>query len=222
MINLESEKTAGFEVLTRGPEGKLFSAPNLFGAAEHYDLSEELNYLCLKKGLKWGQKLPEKYFLSLNIDSKLLHDDILLDFLNKTKYTSLHSRLYLEIIEHMPLFLLNKIKGVINKIGQLGINFALDDTGCGFFDLDTVKMVKPSLVKLCITVTNRLLDGEEVSQDIIATINRIKEISPESIVLAEGIEQKQQLEILKQCQVDMGQGYYFARPRPAKKVLADV
>ena len=175
----------------------MFSAPDLFGAAEYYNLSNELNYLCLEKGLERGLQLPDDYFISLNIDSVLLHDEKLFDFLNKDKYQPLFSRLCLEIVEHMPLFLLNKIKDVLEKINKLGIKFALDDTGCGFFDLDTVKLVKPHVVKLCITVTNRLLDGKEISSDIISTIKRIKKISPQSLVLAEGIEKKQQLDILK-------------------------
>jgi WD40 repeat protein len=40
---------------------------------------------------------------------------------------------------------------VVNRSRTLGIRLAFDDTGCGFADFDTVRLLRPDIVKLCIT-----------------------------------------------------------------------
>jgi EAL domain-containing protein (putative c-di-GMP-specific phosphodiesterase class I) len=93
----------------------------------------------------------------------------------------------------------------------MGIRLALDDTGCGFAHLDTVKMLHPHFVKLCITVTRLLGRNPELEKDIQKTVDIIHDLDGE--VVGEGVERKEQAEILKKHNVSYAQGYYYSHPR---------
>ncbi|PRX27976.1 EAL domain-containing protein (putative c-di-GMP-specific phosphodiesterase class I) [Orenia metallireducens] len=221
IISLKKDDIIGYEVLTRGPlDSGLFQASDLFSAAAYFDLTEELELAAIIKGLEWGFSLPDKYMLFLNIGPKLLLKDTFYDAISDVRFAKLLSRVVFEITEHMPLSQLKQIKHNILKLNKLGANIALDDTGCGFYDMAAVEELRPKIVKLCITVAKQIGADIKVEDDIYDTVVRIKEAG--SIVLAEGIENKEQLDLLKRCNVDLVQGYYYHRPKPAAEVLKEI
>lgn len=97
----------------------------------------------------------------------------------------------------------------------MGIRLALDDTGCGFADINTVRILRPDVVKLCITITSRLGRHPDIEKDIRNFVAKTENLG--GVVLGEGIERKEQAEILKNCGVYLGQGYYHGRPRPIRE-----
>ncbi|MCK8825842.1 EAL domain-containing protein [Fuchsiella alkaliacetigena] len=218
LINLKKEKIIGYEVLTRGPENTpLFSAADLFGAANHFGLMKELELAAALQGLEWGLKLPDKYKLSINASPELLIDDNFYQQLSQNKYQQLLPRTILEITEHMPLETVKEIQQKIEALKELGISIALDDTGCGFFDMNTARKLRPEILKLCITVINKIDKDPKVQAAVCQTTAEVKELK--AAVLGEGVERKEQVQALKKCNVDFTQGYYYEHPQAAVKVI---
>jgi EAL domain-containing protein (putative c-di-GMP-specific phosphodiesterase class I) len=98
---------------------------------------------------------------------------------------------------------------ILDEIKNMGFSIALDDFGTGYSSLsflnklaiDILKLDKTFIDKVNETKTRKLVDGViKISHDL-----GLK-------VVAEGVENKDQLEILKDLKCDYIQGYYFYRP----------
>ena len=207
----------GYEALTRGPAGTEFENPYiLFDAATESDLLFELDRLCRNKalqnakGLKSGQKLFINCLPSMVLDPdfrgaylKSLLDELLLTPLNVV--FEITER---EAIENYELF--NK---AVQYYKDLGFAIAVDDTGSGFSSLESVVELKPDYIKLDISLV-RGLGKKMLKQELIKAILNLSN-KMGSKVIAEGIETEEELNVLKEIGVTVGQGYLFARPGPA-------
>jgi EAL domain-containing protein (putative c-di-GMP-specific phosphodiesterase class I) len=80
-----------------------------------------------------------------------------------------------------------------------------------------VKKFRPKIVKLCITVIRRIGLSDDILEEFREAVSRMAEYG--EYILGEGVEQKEQLDLLNQCGVSMAQGYYFDKPKPAKEVF---
>ncbi|WP_408956460.1 EAL domain-containing protein [Natroniella sp. ANB-PHB2] len=221
LLSATDEEVIGYEALTRGPtDSELFSAANLFGAAAYFGLTEELELASIAQALNWAEKLNDKYKIALNIGPELLVSDRFYQFISQDKFKPILSTIILEITEHLPVEKVEQLQGRIDQLKNLGIKFALDDLGCGFFDLETVKRLKPTIVKLCITVVNKIDQSQAVQQSVYQTVERINNLGAQ--ILGEGVEREEQVVALKEGRIDLVQGYYFAKPRPAQEILGEL
>ena len=59
--------------------------------------------------------------------------------------------------------------------------------------------------------------SDDILKELNETVSKITKFS--ECILGEGVEQKVQLDVLKQIGVTMAQGYYFDKPKPAKDVF---
>jgi EAL domain-containing protein (putative c-di-GMP-specific phosphodiesterase class I) len=212
IISLIDESIAGYEILSRGPVGSPMREPaKLFGTALHFGLRENLEVACIAKALSRIRKIPEQYFIAINISPDLISRPAFSDIINEKSLKDVLSRVVFEITEHFPIQTSVEFLNSIRLLKSMGIRLALDDTGCGFAHLDTVKMLHPHFVKLCITVTRLLGRNPELEKDIQKTVDIIHDLDGE--VVGEGVERKEQAEILKKHNVSYAQGYYYSHPR---------
>jgi len=104
----------------------------------------------------------------------------------------------------------NSVAGTLEQLSDAGIAIALDDFGTGYASLTHLKTLPVSRVKIDRSFVFDLMTNR-VSQAIVETIVKLcKEL--DKVVVAEGIETEEQLEMLKSFGCDRGQGFYFARP----------
>jgi EAL domain-containing protein (putative c-di-GMP-specific phosphodiesterase class I) len=212
IISLIDESIAGYEILSRGPVDSPMREPaNLFGTALHFGLREDLEVACIAKTLSWIRKIPAHYFIAINISPDLISRQAFNEIINQKDRKDLSSRVVFEITEHFPIQTSEEFLNSIYFLKSVGFRLALDDTGCGFAHLDTVKMFRPHFVKLCITVTRLLGRNPEIEKDIQKTVDIIHKLGGE--VVGEGVERKEQAEILKKCNVSYAQGYYYSHPQ---------
>lgn len=217
-VTLQTSEIVGYEALARGPrDTPLYEATNLFGTGFHFGYSEKLEMACISKVFDNAEVIPAPLWLSINIGPQLLSRPRFFKYLSQEKYRYLHPRLILEITEHLPIAVAEKLQKTVKKIKALGVRFALDDSGCGFTDIDTIKLLRPDIVKLCITVISRIGKHPAVFKDICTTIERIRQLGGK--VLAEGVEEQQQVDVLRTCEITYAQGFYYGRPQPLDAVF---
>ncbi|MCK8818010.1 EAL domain-containing protein [Natroniella sulfidigena] len=221
LLSLADKKVIGYEALTRGPmDSELFSAANLFGAAAYFDLTEQLELASIAQALEWAEQFGDRYKIALNVGPELLKADKFYQFISQEKFKPILPAVILEITEHLPVEKVKQLQERVEQLKELGIEFALDDLGCGFFDLETVKRLEPAIVKLCITVINKIDQSQDVQQSIYQTVERIKKLGAQ--ILGEGVEREEQVEALQEGGFELAQGYYFAKPQPAEEIVNEL
>jgi EAL domain-containing protein (putative c-di-GMP-specific phosphodiesterase class I) len=105
---------------------------------------------------------------------------------------------------------INYTVNVLNEVKALGFRVAIDDFGTGYSSLNYLKRLPFDSLKIDQTF---IRDLEKDKDDLIITkmIVQIAKVLNKKTV-AEGVETKKILEIVKNLDVDIVQGYYFSKP----------
>jgi EAL domain-containing protein (putative c-di-GMP-specific phosphodiesterase class I) len=218
IISLTDDTVAGYEALARGPlESAVFNAPDLFGTASYYGFQDKLEIACITKALDKSMNLRDPYWITINVSPHVLASSAFLDIINRTHLSDMLHRIIFEITEYVPIQTTERLVRTVHHLKDRGVSLALDDTGCGFAHLETIKNIPFKIVKLCITVTSRIGKHPDIIQDISRTVDTIHAMG--GVVLGEGVEQKEQIDVFRSTGVLLAQGFYYGQPRHIDQVL---
>ncbi len=106
----------------------------------------------------------------------------------------------------------------LRQIKALGVTIALDDFGTGYSSLDTLRSFPFDKIKLDRLFMNEV-ESNPQSKAIIRAVLALGK-SLDVPILAEGVETKDQLEILRREGCDEAQGYLLGRPQPYEKIFS--
>lgn len=128
-----------------------------------------------------------------------------------TCFPNMGKKMIVEILEYTEL---NLDKWLIkkNQIKKRNIRTSLDDFGTGSNNnMDVVDTFTPTYVKLDRSLISDIHENEDKRKQVEEYVNEFhkRNIS----VLAEGIEKKEELDVIVECGVDYLQGYYLGRPQ---------
>jgi EAL domain-containing protein (putative c-di-GMP-specific phosphodiesterase class I) len=214
IIDLREEKPIGYEALARGNTGIIFRSPDeLFGAAIKHRLLVELDRVCRKKALLFSHRLPAGSKVFINTFPATIRDPEfqgrhLVELLKLANITP--DRIVIEITEKLVIDNLKLFQETMAYFTDMGMSLAIDDVGSGYSGLETIGKLKPSYLK----VDMSLVKGVHINM-----INRemLKAISSlgrgiGAKVIAEGIEVPEELQTLQTIGIDYGQGYLLGKP----------
>ncbi len=200
----------------RHHEKGLISPAEFIPIAESTKLINEIGGWVLKEAIKqcviWRQEINGQFQISVNKSPVQFYDkqpgnagwiEMLADD------PQLERAIVIEITEGLLLDATGQVKARLEAFKQNGIHVALDDFGTGYsslaylqkFDIDYLKIDKSFVANLETTLDNRVL-----CRTIIEMAHSLG-----MLVIAEGIENKVQKDILLQAGCDYGQGYYFSK-----------
>ncbi len=183
--------------------------------AEQSQLINELSRVIFKKacsqGVIWieqGYILPN---ISLNLSVAQLKkgcSEWLVQLLDETKFPV--QNLELEITETLLMNRGDEGMVEINKMRDMGVSFAMDDFGTGYSSLSQLKKLPIDKLKIDrLFVMN--IEQDEKDQALVKTVITMGKNLGMSVV-AEGVENRQQQDILLQLGCDLIQGFYRQRP----------
>ena len=214
----------GFEALLRLNSKELgFISP-----AEFIPIAEEsgfitklgqwvLNEACMQ-GVKWLEAGYKFKSISINVSSVDVHQP---DFLENIKGILQNTKINpniveLEITETALMQSFDFSIDILNELMDMGIRIALDDFGTGYSSLNYLRKIPIATLK----IDKSFIDNITSSTKEESIINNIIQMahSMDLKVVAEGVETKDQLSILKERGCDYIQGYYFSKPLPANEV----
>lgn len=95
----------------------------------------------------------------------------------------------------------------------MGFRLEMDDFGSGFSSLNMLTTISLDAIKLDMKFIRNICNNEKDAR-IVKLVKEIAEFL-ELPVIAEGVETKEQYELLKEIGIDIIQGYYFSKPLPA-------
>ena len=157
--------------------------------------------------------------LAVNISGKSLADNSFLQFALRTLASSGGDAtwLTLEITETAVIPRIRQAQRFVKELKTLGCRFALDDFGAGFTSFETVRQFPADYLKIDGRFV-RDLARREVDQYLIRAIVEIATGLGQRTV-AEYVSDATSVELLQDCGVDFGQGFYLGRPIPLEEAL---
>lgn len=225
IVFLDDLKIEGFEALIRWQSPKRgFVPPDRFiGVAEATDLIIPIGQWVIEQGLKDLKTLHSQFnsdlLMSFNIVGRQTAVEDFVPWLLRTTsaYGIPPQRVKLEIIER-TLFGDESSTPWIENCRSQGFALVLDDFGTGYSSLQYLNEYQIDRVKIDKSFVDGLGSNSN-SESICSAILHLAHALGMTVV-AEGIETKEQLEILQSLGCDYGQGYYFAKPLPFDQVMA--
>jgi diguanylate cyclase (GGDEF)-like protein len=127
------------------------------------------------------------------------------------------SRLELEITESTIIADKTRALHILRQIKALGVTIALDDFGTGYSSLDTLRSFPFDKIKLDRLFMNEVETNAQSKAIVRAVLALGKSLDVP--ILAEGVETKDQLELLRREGCDEAQGYLLGRPGPHDKIF---
>jgi EAL domain-containing protein (putative c-di-GMP-specific phosphodiesterase class I) len=213
IIDLTDRAIMGYEGLSRGPRGSDLEYPReLFGLAARYEMTEELERACRRQAFVDWRVLARDGRLFINTVPATVRDT---SFLGRGVFDYLGPDLSprevtLEITERSVIDNLNLYREAMHEFTDLGFTFAIDDVGAGYSGLETVATLKPAYLKIDIALV-RDVHQKKISQQVVKAILDMGD-GLGALVIAEGVETREEADALADIGVRWVQGYLFARP----------
>lgn len=226
IIHLATSNMVGFESLLRWrhPVRGLLLPREFLPTIEHDTLIIRVGEWMLMQALNFSQTLFEAnlpHLVSVNIAALHLQHP---GFVGLVKsLLQQHSilppgSLTIEITESAALTNIRTATNVIMRCKKLGVKFALDDFGTGFSPLTYLRQLPIDGLKIDRLFTKNILINDE-DLGIVRIVAQLSQIFGLRIV-AEGIENSEQVRVLQDLNCDYGQGFGIAPPMPAVEALA--
>ncbi len=212
IIGLVDEAPQGYEALARFP-GHPHPGPDVwFAEAHRAEVGVELERLAVRCGLAQLERLPADAWLAVNVSPDTAMTPGLRDDLSHSD----PARVVLELTEHAPVRDYDQLKRALDALRALGARVAIDDCGAGFTSLRHVALIAPDFLKLDMVLCR---DVREPARAALARALVAFARETGSVVIAEGIEQRDDLAALRDLGVELGQGHLLARPGVPERLL---
>jgi EAL domain-containing protein (putative c-di-GMP-specific phosphodiesterase class I) len=121
--------------------------------------------------------------------------------------------LVLEMTESVLMDDNENVLTILRQLKDLGARLAIDDFGTGYSSLSSLHRFPADVLKIDRSFVERLSHASD-NAELARTVVRLGQ-SLQLVTVAEGVEDSAQFLTLRRMGCDIGQGYYFGRPRQA-------
>ncbi|HUY98209.1 MAG TPA: EAL domain-containing protein [Verrucomicrobiae bacterium] len=217
IVRLGDGAVSGYEALCRGPFDHPLEMPSrLLEAADQAGLLGELHW-----ELVWLARLraAERFargdlLLFVNVEPRELGDappPRRHDWDHPALWPE--TQIVAEVTERRPIADLTTFRRHTDRYRRRGYRYALDDVGSGYAGLGTLALLAPEFIKVDMHLVQGC-DEDPVRQSVVsALVHLARSLGAE--VIAEGVETRSQLLVLRRLGVDYGQGFLLASPAEA-------
>ena len=223
-VSLQSGVLFGAEALIRWQNGsKGFIRPDIFiPIAEKSGQIAEITEWTLNSALWFIEDWCRQFSpirVAVNISTRMLDEPDFKDLVRNA--VNLHGvdfqHLTLEITESALLEDLASSVALLEDLKRLGVNVSIDDFGTGYSSLAYFKELPANELKIDRSFVQYMLENA-MDQHIVKSIIHLADGFNLDVV-AEGIEDKESYEYLRQTGCDIAQGYYIAKPMPREEFI---
>ncbi len=219
-IDLKTLKISGAEALLRwnDQENGMVLSTEFIPLLEETGLILNISKLSFEEVLNQQKRwVKQGYHIPVAINAsavQLDRDDFPEQIINAMNNAGVDPDIIeLEITESI---IMKDIDIAIKKLKTLkdyGIKIAIDDFGTGYSSLAYLKKLPINSLKIDISFVRDVVDNKESNQIIKAILSLANILNLKTI--AEGVETRKQIELLKTLGCDEAQGFYFSKPLPA-------
>ncbi|WP_315118560.1 EAL domain-containing protein [uncultured Clostridium sp.] len=223
LVDLHSKKIIGVEALIRWnhPEKGIIFPMEFIPFAEEIGLIYEIGDWVLKTALyqkkKWEEEGYKDLQVSINLSStRLKKGNLAYEISQILDELNLTGGIIIEITETAVMEDMDMAIEILQSLKKKGIKIALDDFGTGYSSLTYLRNLPIDVLKIdreFIKGVTANSQKEEIVKSVVK-LGRALDLK----VVAEGIETKSELKLLKEYGCDVGQGYLFSKPVEAKEI----
>jgi len=211
-------KLVGVEALVRWHSEKLgFVAPDEFiPIAEKAGYMRQLGLYIMHHAMQEIARLKKRealsFQLSINISAKqFMQSDFMKKLFEACIFHNIEpATITIEITESLFIERLDILLPVFNKMKAHNITLSLDDFGTGYSSLSMLKKVPIDELKIDKSFVDHIVTNHADNAIVETIINMAKALGMR--IVAEGVEDEQQVTLLKKADCDIFQGYYFSKP----------
>lgn len=218
IVSLTTKRIVGAEALIRWNHPQLGSIlPTEFiSVAEESGMIVPIGEWVLKVACEqmreWKKQGLDILYVSVNLSSRQFKQANLFETINTVlNETQLNPAfLAIELTESVIMDDIEENIKTLNQMKEMGIMIAIDDFGIGYSSLNYLKKLPVDKLKIDISFIKDItvhVDGAAITAAIIALANKLN-----LEVIAEGVEDKEQLNFLVKHECDEVQGFYFSKP----------
>ncbi len=214
IIDLTSGRCVGVEALARFPEP--FTRPDrTLSHAQRLGLSLELERLVVIEAWKILPELGSGQFLALNLSPDALVE--LARRANQRNDLPL-SQLVVEVTEHSVIDCYAPLSEELAPLRERGLRIAVDDAGAGYASLRHVLELRPDFVK----VDRSLIHGIARDRTQRVAVGAFQSLAQDlqAVVVAEGVERSEDLDVALELGLQAAQGYLLGRPSTDAEVFS--
>jgi len=223
IIDINKNRVWGVEALLRwkSPKRGLVPPGKFIPILEESGLINEVGDLIFDNVLNDAKEFEEKnliFSFSMNVSViQLISQNVALKLIKKIEELNVKKEnIIVEITESILMENLDIILPQIMILKQEGIRIEIDDFGTGYSSLAYLKKLPVSALKIDREFVKDIVENGESRSIVNAIISMAKALNKKTI--AEGVEDKDTLEYLKNQGIDFIQGFYFAKPMPKEEL----
>jgi diguanylate cyclase (GGDEF)-like protein/PAS domain S-box-containing protein len=225
IVELNSGRLTGFEALVRWQHPDRGSVlPERFMA-----VAEETGFIvpigqwvlleaCLQMQ-RWNEKHSPENPLSISVNlsgRQFGHSNLLEQITQILDVTGLDPRLLkLEITESVVMESVESAAGTLEKLRALGVELSIDDFGTGYSSLSYLHRLPIDTLKIDRSFVSRMAENNE-NKEIVRTIIMLAKTLGMGVI-AEGVETREQAELLRELECECVQGFLISKPIDAEE-----
>ena len=220
---ISSHKLVGFESLIRlkNKKGEYINTQKFINVAEKSGLIYDIDMWVMHNVMKQTRDfvlLHPEVEVSINISGKHITNkgfiEDVIDSLSETNFPP--KNLKIEITESSYIRHIDEAAQVVQRLKTLGIKTALDDFGTGYSSLNYLSKMAVDMLKIDKSFVDEILtkEGDKSFVDIIIKLGHLMNCK----VIAEGVENQDQLSTLAFLGCDCVQGYIWGKPIPLENL----
>ena len=184
--------------------------------AESTGMMIELGNIITKKAIaqtkKWHNDGYTSLKIAINLSSRQFQDSNLSNFIKETieEYSIDPNNLEFEITESLSMSNLDDTLQTLQTLKNIGLSISIDDFGTGHSSLAYLKKFPLDTLKVDRSFVMDIVEDEEDRVIVETIINMAHSLGLK--VVAEGVEEIEHIELLKEMKCDLFQGYYYSKP----------
>ncbi len=220
IVSISGSEIVGFEALARWkhPDRGLISPMEFIPIAERTGLIDPLGrrvlYEACRQLKQWQEDLgiSPGIWMSVNLSGvQLAQPSIVKQVEDVLKTVNLDPRcLMLELTESTVMHNPEAVTGILMGLRLLGVRIAIDDFGTGYSSLSYLRQFPADILKVDHCFVRRMGANRDTLAIVCSTVALAHQLGLQ--VVAEGIEQKEQQEVMKSLQCEYGQGFRYSKP----------
>lgn len=224
LINLKNQKIVGMEALLRRRKanGEIEMPSKFIEPLERFNLIDKVGMKVVGQVCRQIREWLDKGYpivpISINLSAKQFQNPLLADdidrFLNMYRISAKY--IHLEITESTVMEDVEIAKQVIDELKSKGFNISMDDFGTGFASIGYLKKFMFNHLKIDISFIKNIAKSQQDQAIVKAIITIAKSLNLKTI--AEGVENKEQSDIIHRMGCEIGQGFLWNSALSAQKI----
>lgn len=225
IVSLKTGRVLSFEALMRWqhPERGLLGPNEFIEVAEETGMISELSWWILRQAAaqtrRWQQLVPDNDHLgiSVNVTGALFrNEEVSKQLLQLLEACELSPKyMHLEITERSFMDHQDAVLSELDKLRSAGVQLHIDDFGTGYSSLSYLKRYSYDTLKIDRSFIRDVTNAGEASAIVQAIVSLGKNLNMN--IVAEGVENAEQVRFLREMNCPEAQGYWFSRPLTEEK-----